>query len=183
MAGDDALGAEPFARRGEQDHLQLAPVDGELRPVVARGETARLRPDELAVLRVIRQFRGRNRRRGEPVGQPKLGQFAHRVRQGIDADAEWLDGLHALEHAGIDADLMQAQRRRQAGDARADDQNGHGRSGRLPMPVYHTKAGTMEPLQWGDDLSAVRHMVNKNSLTMPRTLILGIDLSVANRLP
>jgi hypothetical protein len=150
MASDDAIGTETLSRRGKQNHLQLATVDGKLRPVIARGTSSRLRPDELAVLRVVGKFRGWNRRRGEPLGEAKLGQFTDRVRQGIDADAEWLDGPYAFEYAGLYADLMQAQRCRQASDAGADDQYGHGRSGRLPMPVYHTTAGTIETLEWGD---------------------------------
>ena len=48
MAGENAVGAQPLARRVEQDHLQFAAMDGELRPVVAGGRPRGSRPDALA---------------------------------------------------------------------------------------------------------------------------------------
>ena len=80
------------------------------------------------MLRIIGQLSSGYRRRNKPIDQSKFRQFAHRVRQGIDTDTQRFNGIDALEDADFHADLMQAQRRRQPGDARADDQNSHGRT-------------------------------------------------------
>src|SRR3546814_8373989 len=45
--GQDVLAADARLRRGQQQHLQLAAVERDLRPAVADGLAARLRPDEL----------------------------------------------------------------------------------------------------------------------------------------
>src|SRR6202022_2320294 len=50
MAGENVRRAEPFGRGVEQDLLQRAAVDRELRPFVARLGAARLAPDRLAAL-------------------------------------------------------------------------------------------------------------------------------------
>jgi hypothetical protein len=58
----------------------------------------------------IREFLGAQARRIELVEQSEFDQFAHRVRQHVDADAERLQFGHALEYFGGNADLMQAER-------------------------------------------------------------------------
>ena len=57
--------------------------------------------------------------------QAELDQLAHRMRQHVDADAERLQFRHALEHAGGNADLVQAERQRQPANAAAGDENRH----------------------------------------------------------
>ena len=57
--------------------------------------------------------------------QAEFDQFAHRMRQHVDADAERFQRRHALEYFGGNADLVQAERQRQPADAAAGDENGH----------------------------------------------------------
>ncbi len=57
--------------------------------------------------------------------QAKFDQFANGVRKHIDADPERLQLGHALEDFGANADLMQAERQRQAADAAAGNKNCH----------------------------------------------------------
>jgi hypothetical protein len=49
MTGKDVLPAQSLGRGIEQDLLQRAAVDGELRPFVAGFDAARLAPDRFAV--------------------------------------------------------------------------------------------------------------------------------------
>ena len=60
VARQHTISAETVPSRGQQDQLQVAPVDGELRPMVAGVQPARFRPDALAMLVVVGQFRRRN---------------------------------------------------------------------------------------------------------------------------
>mgnify|MGYP003136857680 CR=1 FL=1 len=121
--GADARPPEPFASRLVEDHLQPAAVDGILRPAIAGVAAARLAPDLLAVPVGVDQFLGLDRRRGEPVGEAQFRQFAHRMRQQVDADAERSDLRHRLEQRDLDAGSVQGERRRQPADpaARHDD--------------------------------------------------------------
>ena len=116
---------QPFDRGIEQDLLQRAAMDRELRPFVTGLDAARLAPDRLAVLGEIRQFPGADAGRIELVVQAELDQFAHRMRQHVDADAERPQLGHAFEHFGGNADLVQAERQRQPADAAAGDEYGH----------------------------------------------------------
>src|ERR1019366_375862 len=126
MAGQNVLLSQPLGRGVEQDLLQRAAMDRELRPSVAGLDAARLAPDRLAVLGKIREFPGAHARRVELVEQAEFDQLAHGVRQHVDADAERLPLGHALEYFGGDADLVQAEPQRQPADAAAGDKYGHG---------------------------------------------------------
>src|SRR6478752_10561582 len=106
MAGENVLNSQPFGRGIEQDLLQRAAMDRELRPFVTGLNTARLAPDRLAVLGKIRKFTGAHARRVEAVVQTELDQLAHRMQQHIDADAERLQLGHAFEYFGGNADLV-----------------------------------------------------------------------------
>ena len=125
MAGEDVLLAQPFDRGIEQDLLQRAAMDRELRPFVAGLDAARLAPDRLAALGEIGELLGADGVRIERVEQAEFDQFAHRMRQHVDADAERLQLGHAFEHFGGNADLVQAERQRQPADAAACDEYGH----------------------------------------------------------
>ena len=111
---------------GAMDHaLQAAAMDRELRHVVAGIEAARLAPDFLAVAVEIVQFVGADRDGVEPVQQPEAGQFADRMRQRVDADAEFADGVGLLEQFAVDAARPQHQRGGEAADAASDDDRLH----------------------------------------------------------
>ncbi len=125
MAGEDVGLAKPFGRSIEQDLLQYATMDRELRPFIAGLDAARFAPDRLAVLGKERQFLGAHARCVKLVEQAELDQFAHGVRQHVDADAERPQRRHALEDFGGNADLVQAECQRQPADAAAGDENGH----------------------------------------------------------
>ena len=88
VAGEDVRLAQPFGRGVEQDLLQRAAMDRELRPLVAGLDAARLAPDRLAMFGEIGEFAGAYGRGVKPVVQAEFDQLAHRMRQHIDADAE-----------------------------------------------------------------------------------------------
>ena len=125
MAGEDVLFSQPLDRGIEQDLLQRAAMDRELRPFVTGLDAARLAPDRLAVLGEIRELLGADGVRIELVVQAELDQFAHRMRQHVDADAERPQLGHAFKDFGGNADLVQAERQRQPADAAARDENSH----------------------------------------------------------
>ena len=92
-AGVDGVMSKPFLD-GAVDHaLQPAAVNGELRNVVAGVETARLAPDFLAMAIEIIQLVGTDRDVVQLLQQAKPGQFADRMRQRVDADAEFADRI------------------------------------------------------------------------------------------
>ena len=125
MAGDDRLRAQPLVDRREQDLVQLAPRNRNLRPAIAGGAAARLAPDQLAVLVVERELLGEDAGRGELVAETERGQFADGVGLQVDAVAERAQHRHRVIDAAGDADLMQAQRLRQPGNPAADDDDLH----------------------------------------------------------
>ena len=125
MAGENVRFAQPLGRGIEQDLLQRAAMDRELRPFVTGLDAARLAPDRLAVLGKIRQFLGAHGGRVEPVVQAEFDQLPHRMRQHVDTDPERPQFGHALKDAHWCADLVQAERQRQAADAAARDENRH----------------------------------------------------------
>jgi hypothetical protein len=69
-----------------------------------------------------------DRRRGlrQVPEQPEFGQFAHGARLQVDAEAERVDPRRRLEHPGLDARRVQAQRRGQPADAGSYDDGSHG---------------------------------------------------------
>ena len=81
MAGEDVVLAEPLGRGIEQDLLQRAAMDRELRPFVSGVETARLAPDRLAMLGEVGELGGAHAGGVQPIEQAELGEFAHRMRQ------------------------------------------------------------------------------------------------------
>jgi len=131
-AGDDALRPQAFARGLQQHHLQPAAVDGELRPAVAGGLAARLRPDELAALGVVGQLRGAHAQGVEPVEQAQLVQLAHRMGQQVDADAQRPDLRRGFEDRHRHPRLVERERQGEAADAGAGDQDRHALSPVMP---------------------------------------------------
>ena len=95
-AGVDRLRPEPLLDRAMDHALQAAAMNRELRHVVAGVEAARLAPDFLAVAVEIIQFVGADRDGVERVQQPEAGQFADRMRQRVDADAEFADACRTV---------------------------------------------------------------------------------------
>ena len=136
--------AQPSPHGLEQHLVQIGAVDGKLRPVVAGEAPARLLVDELAVTAVVAKLARLDRAGGELVGQPQLREFAHGMRQEVDADAERQHLGRRLDHAAGDAGLVEAERQDEPADPAAHDQDigqdirrGVVHSGRIPR---HAKA-------------------------------------------
>ena len=73
-------GTQPLPYRLQKANLQGASVDRVLRPPVPGRQAARLGPDSLPQLGVVRKLGGRNGGPGQNRGQAELGELAHRVR-------------------------------------------------------------------------------------------------------
>src|SRR5580658_3252775 len=67
MTGLDRVHANPFASGFQQEHLQFAAMDGELRPTITSALAARFSPDALTVTGIIRQLGGRDPRRRQSI--------------------------------------------------------------------------------------------------------------------
>ena len=129
----DRVLAQPLLD-GAMDHaLQPAAMDRELRHVMAGIDAARIAPDFLAVAIEIIQHVGADRDVVELLQQPETGEFADRMRQRVDADAEFADGVGLLEQFAADAAGPQHQRRGQAADTAADDNRLHRPNSTQPL--------------------------------------------------
>ena len=102
-------------------------MDRVLRPAIAFGEPRRLAPDPLALhVEHDRLARGQSGGR-DLVGQPELGELAHRVGKDVDPHAELGDLGGRLEHLDLDPRGVERQGERQPGDAAAADDQLHAR--------------------------------------------------------
>ena len=86
---------QPIDHGIAQDALQVAPVDGELRHLVAGLEPARLAPDLLAEAVGVDQLARAHADLVEPGQQSELVQLGNGVRQHVDADAKLADAGEA----------------------------------------------------------------------------------------
>ena len=120
-AGVDGLGPQALLDRAMDHALQAAAMHRELRHVVAGIEPARLAPDFLAVAIEIIQHVGANGGGVEPVQQSQARQFADRMRQRVDADAKFANGVGLFEQFAIDTPRAQHQRGGEAANTASDD--------------------------------------------------------------
>ncbi len=125
--------AQPLLDGAMNHALQAAAMDRELRHIMTGVQAARLAPDFLAVAIEIVQFIGADRCGVQGVQQAKAGQFADRMRQRVDADAELTDGVGLFEQFAVDAACAQHQRGGEAADAAPDDDRLH------PPELHSTK--------------------------------------------
>src|SRR5476649_2193961 len=95
----DRVFPQPRARRVEQRLVQVGAMDRELRPVVAGVAAARLLEDELAMAAVEGELARLDALRRERLLQAELRQFAHGVRQEVDAGAHDQDVCVAAAHS------------------------------------------------------------------------------------
>jgi hypothetical protein len=96
-AGVNGVMAEPLLD-GAVDHaLQPAAVDRELRNVVAGIDAAGFAPDFLTMAVEIVKLVGADRDIIERLQQAEPREFADRMRQGVDANAEFPDRVGLLE--------------------------------------------------------------------------------------
>src|ERR1700689_272086 len=82
-------------------------------------------PNFLAMAVEIIKHVGADRDVVELLQQPKTSQFADRMRQRVDADAEFAEGAAFLKQPASQAAGAQHQRRGQAANTTADDNRLH----------------------------------------------------------
>ena len=99
------LSANAFQKCVVQNAQQAATVDADLRHVVPAVEAAQLAPDRLAETVGQDEFTRSNAGAVEFVEQPKACEFAHGVRQHIDADAELGQHWRTLVDLDVDTKL------------------------------------------------------------------------------
>ena len=129
--GPHRFGAQPLPDRVEQHHLEMAPVDGVLRPAVARALAPRFAPDQAPEAVVVGEGRGRDAGGRQPVGQPQLGQLPHRVGQEVDAHPEGQELAAALDDNRSDAGRVQGEGGGEAADPGPDDEDPEAVAGRV----------------------------------------------------
>src|SRR5581483_9968090 len=127
VASDEILRTDTLAHGVKQDAMQLAAVNGNMRPPMAGRLAPRLAINELTLPGeegvVLRQAGHRHQR----AFKAERAEFLHRVWTDIDADAEGADIRRRLE----DPDLavrrrcMDRQRQRQAANTAANNQDVH----------------------------------------------------------
>src|SRR6202166_3887773 len=88
-------------------------------------DAAGFAPDFLAVAIEVIKLVGADRDVIELLQQAEAGKFANRMRQGIDADAEFADGVRLLEQFASNAAGAQHQRSGKASDTAPDDNRLH----------------------------------------------------------
>src|ERR1700722_16721289 len=125
MAGVNGFLAEPFLDRPENDVLQPPSVDRELRHIMAGVDAANVAPDFLAMAVEIIKHVSADRDVVELLQETKTGEFADRMRQRVDADAEFADGVGLLEQFAADAACSQHQGGSQPADTATDDNRLH----------------------------------------------------------
>ena len=154
-AGADGIGTQPLDHGLMDDALQAAAVDRELRHVVAGIQAALLVPDLLAVAGQIEQLMGADRDLVEPVQQADGGKLADRMRQRIDADAEFADRVRLFVKLAVDAAGPQHERGGEAADTTADDDRLHG------SKLHSTPDATRGP-------SVARSLIRPQAALSPR---------------
>ena len=124
-AEPDLVRAQHLPGRLEQDHLQLAAMDRELRPRQAGVPAARIGPDRLAVAVGIAQLARLDAGGGERRLHAEARQDAHRARLDVDADAKRLELAHRIEDFDVEPCPRETHRGGEAADARAGNDDLH----------------------------------------------------------
>src|ERR1700746_2630710 len=118
------------------DTLKAASMDRKLRHVVAGIQPPFFVPDLLAMTGEIKQLMGADGSLVEPVQQADGGQFANRMRQGVDADTELADGIRLFVKLALDPPGPQHERGGETADTAADDNRLHGPKTPLKTPKH-----------------------------------------------
>src|SRR5262245_10568859 len=125
VIGVEARRAEARLDRVQQHAVQLAAMDTELRHVIARIQAAQFAPHHLPQPVGVNELAGADPGLVQRRQQSERREFLDRMRQQVDADAEFAQLLRLLEDLDLDARLTQRQRRDEAANAAADDQELH----------------------------------------------------------
>src|SRR5215831_6718567 len=121
MGGMNMVRADPCPRRLIEHPLQLPTMDGKLRIIIAGVETTWFAPEFLAEAVGVDQLIGANSDAIKRVQETQLCEFLDRVWERIHADAEFTNATRLLEHLALDADGVQAERRRKPTNTPAND--------------------------------------------------------------
>ena len=121
MAGLQPVTSPARPKSFEQDHLQIAAMDRELRMLVARRAAERLLIDQLAEAIEEGRVPGFDRDACQRLLESERGQFLGGVREQIDADADRPDFGGRLEYPAGNAALVQRKPQRQSANAGSDD--------------------------------------------------------------
>src|SRR4029079_514715 len=100
-AGVDRLPPYPLLHGAVDDALQPAAMDRKLRHIVTGIDATRFAPDLLAMTIEIIKLVSANCDVVELLQQAEAGEFADRMRQGIDADPEFADGFRLFEEFAV----------------------------------------------------------------------------------
>ena len=116
----DALDAA-FAHRLKQHGLQIAAMDGELRPVIAGGAARRFPINQLSEAIEENAFTRRDRHRRKRFLQSQPGQFLRGVRKHVDANPDRTYFRQLFIDTATNAGVVQGKRQRQSADAGPND--------------------------------------------------------------
>src|SRR3981189_1578646 len=131
-------------------------MNRELRHVMTGVDAAGFAPDFLAMAVEIIKLIGAYRDVVELLQQAKAGEFADRMWQGVDADAEFSDGVRLLEQFAADASSAQHQRGGQAPDPASDDNCLHRPNSAQYRNAMQRPLRSHEPLLGGKRLCRLR---------------------------
>jgi hypothetical protein len=121
----DSIRVETVQARVEQDIVEVAAVNGELRRGIACQPAQRFAVDELTEAIIENRLPGHDGQPRQIAFESQFAQHLARVRQDIDACAQWRELRSRLEHAGPNARAMQRQRERQPPYPGTDDDDFH----------------------------------------------------------
>jgi hypothetical protein len=116
------VGAEAFAHRVEQHHLQSPTVHRQLGVDVARGQSSGFGEQQLTTVGVEADRRRRHGHGRQRVAEAECGEFAHRMGQQVDPNSQRLQIICAFEHECADSARMQGQGCGEPADTAARDE-------------------------------------------------------------
>ncbi|MET7952177.1 hypothetical protein [Micromonospora sp. NPDC005324] len=126
--GADAPPAESFLDGGEQHHLEVPTVHGQLRPSVTGRAAPRLTPDHVTVPAGIDQLGGRDGGPAHRSLEAEVREFPNGIGKAVDPGTEGPDLRGCVDHPDVvETGRVQAQGRGQDGDARPGDETSHRR--------------------------------------------------------
>src|SRR5579862_2786710 len=120
--------SEPSADRLVDHALKSSAMDRELRDIVASVEPARLAPDLLPKAVGVEQLVSADRNRIKAFEQAEFGQFLDGMRQCIDTDTKFPDGICLLKDFAVDPARVQHKGRHKSADAGPNNNDLHGQT-------------------------------------------------------
>jgi hypothetical protein len=117
----DGVATDPGRDGRDEGAVQLAAVDGQLRPPMACGAAAGFTPDQLPTAVIEDQFAGGHSAGGQLIEQAQLVEFANGVGQQVHPDPKGLQTRRGFEYRdAAESCGVQAQCCSQPTDSGAD---------------------------------------------------------------